>query len=1232
MEEVGADSKRGHRRAEGEFQAGGSSFSSLDGIIAPFASLELAPLSLSDPHPLLLEQQASQTIGSGGASVADFDPDEFLCSRATGTKLNDIVAELETHHEEVQSHLLSLIQSHASEFRNLGDAVQQEAGTIDLLGVSHSRNSIDLRRRVSGGAVPVLNSTGAEQRAGLFHVRQIIEQTRDKLAAVRAEVDAVMEERKLCSQIQFQLALLLALHQSILRLETLLGLQGPGQITGGSGGPGASNGEDREPDKFDFRSIIGDLSCPNDEAGLSQDETGDDGDAYGKTSDLLELFSRTAEDILGDAAALEEDEQTYDFLLASSSLLPPAPPTPGAPGLLSPTARRQSLAPAARRRSSAQSNQHPGALSRRVSSYYGNGPASPEQAFSTLTLRQPDIENVPERIGKALEEMQVLISLIRRALDQGLRNFVAARSKQLNGISMAVQEDLKLVLSKLLGPESLILTPIQTLDAAQEGALTKGGEHGQEDGTLQGSETLESWSSVKLSGKQASSDDEEAPVEMSAEVRKLLIPKRRAEQASWLRLVFGSYRALDTLILTSITATATVQSVEGAIPPAALACRQDLEQTLRSGMLSQWVTKSIRSSQYTLLIKSSSEPGYSARDVRIQSQKNAFPAPLEGTAQIQSLSISPSELSAMAKNSAEYEADSQTSEALRMLYNEILRFLSEDVRDLINVGTSDDAAREPGSWTIDAFGTAWDEISRAVLDELGNVIFFVGRPNSFQQNYLLTARFLQFVAQLCPTRATLVKLHEHTGFVAFQKRWQLSVYFRIRLRHILSALETGLSQGLAPVELAHSTASDGVQCAQLQAFQATLEAFSTAWQKDVHLRPLAAREWTLSLQIVSRFKTWLEHEVLNENSTLNQQGSSGDGINGGSHRRTPSASNSWLANSNSNHGPGRESPYSRSRTNSPALGAGTNNKGPGASQQQEEMEHLRLLRWTWIASDVAWLDGQLWQVFEGLVSPAVKSALAVDVDGQNAPEADGVLADMRDALQNALSYRRGFVAVLGRNIVSSLRQSCATAFEALNRSGAITRQYRATASNAANSGPVPSHAFVGQVISPLTEYFCTEQDSNSKPQCRSSPSAEALTRLDVETRTGWAQDVVDDLVDRYANALFTMNKTLESLRRLKRGSTTLGFGSLFGVSSSQQQQLQQQQQEQTLSDGNGPSGAGASSSDPESRRTRKQMEADVAALKAGLEQLCGVGHGLILEGRVPWERLMRAAAGETEGS
>lgn len=113
-------------------------------------------------------------------------------------------------------------------------------------------------------------------------------------------------------------------------------------------------------------------------------------------------------------------------------------------------------------------------------------------------------------------------------------------------------------------------------------------------------------------------------------------------------------------------------------------------------------------------------------------------------------------------------------------------------------------------------------------------------------------------------------MRSHPTFGAFERRWQLPVYFQLRWKEIVGKLEDTLNTAsrisigtpLYPTEVYNCPYADvlsdvDVQQGSPQA-QGVVEAIRTCWQDDVYLDELGHRFWRLTLQIIYRYKNWLD--------------------------------------------------------------------------------------------------------------------------------------------------------------------------------------------------------------------------------------------------------------------------------------------------------------------------------------------------------------------------------------
>lgn len=182
---------------------------------------------------------------------------------------------------------------------------------------------------------------------------------------------------------------------------------------------------------------------------------------------------------------------------------------------------------------------------------------------------------------------------------------------------------------------------------------------------------------------------------------------------------------------------------------------------------------------------------------------------------------------------------------LAQLYNRVLVQV-ESYAPLLNLGHA-------VSPNFDFFSRVlWPEICSAIVDNLGSTIFAAGRPDELHKHYTTTHKFITLLENAAPTAEAVVAMRTSQPYESFERRWQLPVYFQLRWKEIVSALETALAAPV-PTNLASSSSSPWI----LPQSSAAWDAFRQCWASDVYLPELSHRFWRLSLQIVSRYATWL---------------------------------------------------------------------------------------------------------------------------------------------------------------------------------------------------------------------------------------------------------------------------------------------------------------------------------------------------------------------------------------
>ncbi|KDQ21263.1 hypothetical protein BOTBODRAFT_197088 [Botryobasidium botryosum FD-172 SS1] len=145
----------------------------------------------------------------------------------------------------------------------------------------------------------------------------------------------------------------------------------------------------------------------------------------------------------------------------------------------------------------------------------------------------------------------------------------------------------------------------------------------------------------------------------------------------------------------------------------------------------------------------------------------------------------------------------------------------------------------------------WAEIGKAVMDELGSAVFAVGRPDDFQKNYSIVHEFIAALEYLAPSAHSVEAMRAHPSFIAFERRWQLPVYFQLRWKDIVGKLEDVLGGTI-------DTGSFDKNGFVTFGAAAIWDAAKKCWASDVYIPELGYRFWRLTLQLVVRYKTWLD--------------------------------------------------------------------------------------------------------------------------------------------------------------------------------------------------------------------------------------------------------------------------------------------------------------------------------------------------------------------------------------
>ncbi|KIK27690.1 hypothetical protein PISMIDRAFT_8090 [Pisolithus microcarpus 441] len=210
---------------------------------------------------------------------------------------------------------------------------------------------------------------------------------------------------------------------------------------------------------------------------------------------------------------------------------------------------------------------------------------------------------------------------------------------------------------------------------------------------------------------------------------------------------------------------------------------------------------------------------------------------------------------------------------LSKLYNQILRFIERDLSHVIEIAerlsskvstrSVESSGDEFGDRGTDGFdlmaNVIWPEFGQAIMNELSSVVFAAGKPDEFVRAFI---RALEYLA---PSRDSVHAMRSHPVFVTFNRRWQLPVYFQLRWKEIIGGVEDSLNVAITqPESLTSDSAHSMFLTAQAEVVWASI---TSCWSADIFIPDLAPRFWKLTLQLLSRYKTWLDATLISIESS-----------------------------------------------------------------------------------------------------------------------------------------------------------------------------------------------------------------------------------------------------------------------------------------------------------------------------------------------------------------------------
>ncbi|XP_017319955.1 conserved oligomeric Golgi complex subunit 2 [Ictalurus punctatus] len=192
---------------------------------------------------------------------------------------------------------------------------------------------------------------------------------------------------------------------------------------------------------------------------------------------------------------------------------------------------------------------------------------------------------------------------------------------------------------------------------------------------------------------------------------------------------------------------------------------------------------------------------------------------------------------------------------LQMMYAKVLEFVPHHCRLLREVtgGTfsSDKADIVPGYDFL--VNSVWPEAIKGVEGRIPS-LFNPGNPDAFYERYCISMDFVRKFERQCGSQASVKRLRAHPSYQSFHNKWNLPVYFQLRYKEIAGYLENATADGLK--------AAPAGSHYRLQVTEVLWSCVCRCWAERIYLPPLAHRFWKLTLQLLSRYATFLTEVLL----------------------------------------------------------------------------------------------------------------------------------------------------------------------------------------------------------------------------------------------------------------------------------------------------------------------------------------------------------------------------------
>ena len=190
-----------------------------------------------------------------------------------------------------------------------------------------------------------------------------------------------------------------------------------------------------------------------------------------------------------------------------------------------------------------------------------------------------------------------------------------------------------------------------------------------------------------------------------------------------------------------------------------------------------------------------------------------------------------------------------STDGLVNIYDDLVKYLENDCKFILDLTWHSNRMFNFLSNSIIA------DYLESIISKLPK-IFSPAFPDLFHKNYTISLKFLDNLEKSCRSYNDLQNIRNLQLYKDFLKKWNLSIYFPLRFQEIGNKLETSF----VVTPQAPNTITSNEEFV-IYSSKVLWETLYLCWENGIYLASLAHRFLKLSLQLIMRYKHWIQSSL-----------------------------------------------------------------------------------------------------------------------------------------------------------------------------------------------------------------------------------------------------------------------------------------------------------------------------------------------------------------------------------